>query len=275
MLAKPLTQKLLDKMPEMVIVQPKIDGDRIKAVPTKDGYILLSSSGALMPCLPHINEQLNKSHWMEWTLEVRPTFDGEGYIHGTPQQDIHSICSRKKNLHSNYKSIQYHIFDRIGYATQLTRTQLVEITKQSSLGKVIKLHPSYTINKKDWKDYLDKFIKEGYEGIIIRDPSALYKYGKQNCILKFKPLKEDRFLIISAIEAISKDGKPKNMLGALELQDKEGRKFHCGAGCLSHDSREVWWAYRHLPLGKYAHVKYLRLTKDNIPREPILIEIIY
>lgn len=269
MLAKPYERHLIARMPDKVIVQPKIDGDRIRAVPTREGYQLLTSSGKVMPCLPHINSALNEM--FTWG-GFAPTLDGEGYIHGMPQQDIHSICSRKKEWHPGHLSMEYHIFDIIAPGNQDSRVEsLPKIIKQ---GKTIKVLESRLIPRDDWQNSLRDFLELGYEGIIIRDPDALYSFGKQSCILKYKPGKEDYYKVIGAKEALSIEGDLKGMLGALLLQDKHGNQFFCGAGCLKHDERILWWKLKGRLYGMIAHVRYLKLTNSNLPREPVLVEIL-
>ena len=273
MLAKPFTQKLFDKMPERIFFQPKIDGDRIKAIPLESGYKLVSSSGKEMPCLPHINKELD-SLFKDYTLSLKPTLDGEGYVHGMPQQDIHSICSRKKNLHPDSKTMQYYIFDMVSELNQYGRTQLlIRYLSYHNYGNMLKFLPTTLASKGDLDKILSSYIVGGYEGAIIRDPSASYNFGKQSCILKLKPTKEASCLIVDVFEAISKEGKLKEILGALELQDSHGRTFCCGAGCLTHHQRLEYWEQHTMLYGKIAHIKYLTLTKDNIPREPILLKI--
>ncbi len=270
MLAKPFQQHLFDRMPNKVIYQPKIDGDRIKAVPTSMGYKLYSSSNKLIPCLPHIEEELNNT----LDFNLCPTLDGEGYVHGMPQQDIHSICSRKKNIHPDYMVMEYHLFDTIGYAKQMDRLGKLSRFSELTPRRFVKLLPSTLLGKQHFKHMLDLYISQGYEGVIVRNPSALYTYGKQSCILKHKPGGKGIYIIIEALEALSKEGIPKGMLGSLILEDNDNKQFRCGAGLLTHDERYAWWQARFKLPNMHAYIKYLSLTKDGIPREPILMRIL-
>lgn len=50
----------------------------------------------------------------------------------------------------------------------------------------------------------DGFIKEGYEGTILRSPSGLYKYGrstvKEAYLLKMKIFQDEEFEVVGFIE---------------------------------------------------------------------------
>jgi len=267
MLAKPFERRHLDQMPSTVIVQPKLQGAHIKAVPTHDGYMLLSSTGLQKFSMPHIVDALNKAfpHWGE-----APTLDGEAYCHGMSQQDIMSIFSRTKNLHADHGALAFHIFDMISGVGQNERLYRL---KSLDLAPPLRLVESLAISQETLQESTAAFINNGYEGIIIRDPNASYLYGKRKCILKLKPGRTDDYTIIGGFEAISKIGEPKNMLGGLFLHDDKGNHFKSGAGCLTHEQRYGWWIRRFDLPGKIAHLKYNNLSDSGIPLEPILMEI--
>lgn len=276
MLAKPFEQRYLDKMGERVIAQPKIDGVRMRAVPfglKSPGYALFSSTGLNIGSLLHINSALN---WLfrDTSLEDLPVLDGEAYIHGMLQQDISSIVSRTVNAHPDSKDVQFHIFDLVDAYRQSTRVlNLSNLFKRPRRSPYIQIVESRWIDPKSWTSQLSTYKERGYEGIILRDPNALYTFGKQSCILKFKPAKHDTYTIIGTLEAISKEGLRKGMLGALMLVDSHGNRFKCGAGLTSHPERVDLWERRDSLITCLAKVKYLRLTKKGVPREPVLVEI--
>ena len=108
MLAYAYDEKRFLRYPKPCIVQPKIEGDRCRAVFDDRGNVtLLSSSAKERVSIPHIKEQLESLKWRNQEL------DGELYIHGVKHQDIRSIVSRTKYIHPRYEDMEYHIFDNI------------------------------------------------------------------------------------------------------------------------------------------------------------------
>lgn len=94
-------------------------------------------------------------------------------------------------------------------------------------------------------------------------------------MMKLKPRKEDHYLIIGYEEEISKDGTPKDALGALVLQSDAGHVFKVGSGSfLTRENRVNLWKAKENIVGKIAQIKYQHLTERRIPRFPVLIDIV-
>lgn len=120
----------------------------------------------------------------------------------------------------------------------------------------------------------DKVLRDGYEGIIVRHHLAPYERKRSTLVMKFKPKKEDTYEIIGFVEEVSKDGVPKNSLGALICRGSEGSEFSVGTG-FTKDTRASLWQRVETLKGQYARVQYQHLTsKQGVPRFPVFVEII-
>lgn len=109
MLAYAFKEKRLTKYPRPWIIQPKIEGDRCRAViDSKGKCTLLSSSEKVISHVPHINKQFEHLGWKN--IEV----DGELYKHGMSHSEIHSRCaSSRKYPHPDHEMIEFWAFDFI------------------------------------------------------------------------------------------------------------------------------------------------------------------
>ena len=69
--------------------------------------------------------------------------------------------------------------------------------------KNIILTPTLIIkNNNELDKYFEKYVKEGYEGIIVRNMRGLYKLrGKSIDVLKSKDVKKNKFIIVGYKEA--------------------------------------------------------------------------
>lgn len=252
------------------LVQPKLDGDRARAIFDGSGNVtLLSSEENIISSVPHINKALEALHLKHIEL------DGELYRHGMVHQDIRSIVGRTQNLSVHYGEMQYHVFDCVDQDFQLGRLQRVRNLLKDAGPEIVTVANFIAKNAEEALDFMNEFATAGYEGIILRHPFNQYMRKRSNMIMKFKPRKSDYYTIVGAVEEISIHGEPKNALGALICQDDMGTSFNVGSGpALTRSAREELWEKRVELVGKIAHIKYQHLTKDKVPRFPVLVEVL-
>jgi len=93
-------------------------------------------------------------------------------------------------------------------------------------------------------------------------------------VMKFKPKKEDTYVIIGFNEEYSVEGTPKGRLGSLDCASGDGDTFSVGTG-FSDDQREALWRIRESLPGAIARVQYQHLTAGKkVPRFPVFVEIV-
>lgn len=276
MLAYPFEEKRLLKWRPPFLVQPKLDGDRCRALPEPNCVRLLSSEENDVTGIPHIWEYLAKLGEVLAFIEL----DGEGYTHGMCHELIHSIMSRSAaNLHPQYYELEYWIFDVVEPISMSERinslVRLVEIFKQVP-GPCHVVPFEVAKNLDDVMRAYDKFVGLGYEGIIVRDHEAPYVRKRSTRVMKFKPKQEDHYVILGYEEEISIEGKPKGSLGALVCRANEGEStFNVGTGFTA-DARRTLWARRQELPGKIVRVAYQHITTGRgVPRFPVFCEIIW
>ena len=245
-----------------VICQPKLDGERCRVDWFDGGMYLISSEENPFFYLSHIEQAIQE-------YLPRLEFDGEMYVHGWSMEKIHSVLSRKVNEHPEASRMEYHIFDICNEQTaQATRLRFLrEAFKNVPVDAPIKLVPSHPCRSmQDIYDLYYDYRVDGYEGIILRHPLALYRRTRSTEIMKFKPKKFDDYLVVELVEAVSLSGEPLNMLGAIWCSDPEGNRFKISAGELSHEKRREVWADKNSYIGRYVHVGYQSTTARGVPR---------
>jgi len=268
MLCYPFEEKRLKRWNVDVLIQPKYDGERCRALIYNKTVTLLSSEGNVITSVPHINKALLETGMNEIEL------DGELYAHGLPFEEIHSRVSRKVNLHPDYEQIQYHIFDTISNEAQVTR--LLELTKYAFNPDILRVVETYRSDNGDTQNimlWLEQFQKQGYEGIIVRHPLATYKRSRSTLIMKFKPRKKDSYKILGYEEERDIYGQPKGRLGALICISNDGGTFKVGSGFTA-EQRQNYWNVKENLIGRIVVVKYQHLTPGrNVPRFPVFAEV--
>lgn len=262
---------------DQVIVQPKINGLRCHAIrQTGDHFRLFSREDNEFTQLPLINAALEN---MAFDRERPLHFDGELYVHGMALQDIRTICKRTTTQHPDHDVMEYHIFDKIPFPDEVSQPQLARLLSikgnlpwsPGQYNKRIRFVPFYQQNLNEVDSLLAQHLSEGYEGIMLRNPNALYEFRRSNNLLKMKPRLIGAFTILHTNEAIDINGMPKDTLGSLTLQLPGSlRTFRCGAGLLDHTQRQAIWNRREEVKGHIAHIFYQELSNSGIPQQPIL-----
>ena len=275
MLAYPFEEKRLSKWTAPYIIQPKLDGDRCRAIIDSDGEaILLSSEMNIINSVPHINSALKNLHLRSVEL------DGELYIHGAPHEVIHGIVSRTENMHPDSALIQFHIFDIVIEGSQIERSTILYRdlipTKRTGtgIGSPIQVVPIRIIDDIDSiMSTLDDYMNNRYEGFVIRNASGLYARKRSTDMMKFKPRKKDSYKILGYEEERDIYGQPKGRLGALICISNDGGTFKVGSGFTA-EQRQNYWNVKENLIGRIVVVKYQHLTPGrNVPRFPVFAEV--
>lgn len=268
MLCYPFEEKRLAKWEPPYLVQPKLDGVRCRAVWNIDlGYQLLSSECHEICLVPHINIALNK-------LNTRVELDGELYIHGWSFEDIISVTSRTVNIHPESLCVHYYIFDTVD-ETKGQLQRLITLRELQLRNPLIPVALSIANTFDDVIRAYDTFVASGYEGIVVRHLLGLYTRKRSTRVMKFKPKKQDAYLITGFKEEVSIDGKAKGRLGALECISDEGTEsFNVGTG-FNDDQRRELWKERESLVGKIAIVNYQHITSGRgVPRFPVFVRVL-
>lgn len=277
MLCYPFEGERLAKWNSPTIVQPKLDGERCRALYNPEHTVdLISSELNYFNSIPEIEREV--AHLMNH-LQLSE-LDGELYRHGWPFEEIHSVVSASRvSLHPDHSAMEYHIFDvPLEGVPQYERTRLLQRVRECvhSLGlEKVRVVPSYCVEGYDAviERYRD-FISRGFEGIIVRHIDGTYVRRRSTYIMKFKPKRKDDYEILEFVEAHDKHGQPKGMLGAVWARGDDGTPFKLGAGTLRHDERTAAWINRDAYRGGIVTAQYQHKTSlRGVPRHGFVLKL--
>jgi DNA ligase-1 len=179
--------------------------------------------------------------------------DGELILpEGYPLQDTVSACKKYRELSSK---LLYRIYDVI--CEDSCYTDRYEICR-----KVV-LAPAHTVESHEEIYPLhEAFVKEGWEGTMIRLHNQGYKVGQRtNQLLKLKDFLEEEFKVVNVI-----DGKGKFVGASIFIcETPEGKTFETSPiGTMEY--RKELFAKRDQLIGTYWTVRFQAYTKDKIPQ---------
>ena len=241
-------------------IQPKLDGVRAIGLNNQ----LYSRNGNVFPTLNHIKKEMEDN-------KEQLILDGELYTDDINFEKIVGLVrknNKTKQEEIDSLKIYYNIFDYID--SKLTFENRLKNLKnfiQKHNFQYLKLvNTEICKNKEEVEFYLDKYIKEGYEGLILRNKNGLYEENKRSYNLqKLKKFKDEEFKIINY--TTPSEGKEVGCV-IWECVTKEGKKFSVRPEG-NYNERKKLYKQGKKYIGKMLTVRYQELTNENIPRFPV------
>ncbi len=258
-----------------VFGQLKLDGHRCAAFINKHDEVVLYTRGLKLwpdsPAVDRVRAAL-KPALMELRRAGRKSLylDGEFYIHGIHLQDVSGMRSESYD-----GPIEYHIFDSFDTLKEEPfeeRWKRLEECKAIE-GPLLQLVETKILKSEAEEDAFYKAaLTRNYEGIMLRDPAAPYKYSlhKQSSrskgLLKRKPLPDAEFEVVGFT-----DGKGKDAGAVVWIcQTSSGKEFHVQPKGITNVERRTLYQdclknFRKKYHGRLLKVEYRALSKDCIP----------
>ena len=226
-----------DKAVFPALLQPKLDG--VRCVFTKDGAF--SRTGKEFKNVDHIIKTLKPLFKRYPYLKL----DGELYNHAL-KDDFEKIISLVRKTKPTFehrkeaeKLVQLHVYDsirdKLSCATYEERLDdLIDVIAERTYdghfidNDHVRLTKTvYIKNIEEAKEWHEKFLDEGYEGSIYRNPDGLYKGTRSWDLMKFKDFSDAEATIVGY--ELGK-GKRQGTLGKFIMQDDAGIQFGCPPG---------------------------------------------
>jgi len=254
MKAQPEKALIPSRIPESVFVQRKYNGHRCLIVKDDDKFIAYSKKGLRINSIPEILEELKLSNLPNGTV-----LDGELYHHGTPLQTINSWVKRRQ---ANSSKLNFICFDVVSKEIFRERIKFIEKNVVPTLRVIVA--GTYEINKKQIYEMFESFVREKYEGEIVRFPDGKYEEGKRSySVIKIKKILDAEFLIVNVIE--SAEG-----FGILVCVTDKGKKFRCYAPGDEYDKIDAFKNKRRY-IGKYVKIEFSDWTINKLPQQPVAL----
>jgi len=245
-------KKHMEKIVFPCWVQPKLDGQRGNG---RHQQPLLSRTGKVIDTMAHIQEEIDK-------IGISDYLDGELYAHGLTFQENMKLI--KKYRPGKSELVKYHVYDLALPMPFERRYETLSALISGAGYEHIELVPSYKVNDmEELLRYHAQFLKQGYEGTMIRHTDAPYGVSKRDRqLLKYKD-----FIDIAAkvVDVVPSDKDP--LQGIVECEIEAG-KFRCGMK-FSHAEREEILTNKTDYIGRMAEIRFFEHTDDGLPRFPV------
>lgn len=247
--------------------------------------LVLSNQAVSRKLIAIPNRHINKA------MSVLPHgIDGEIIIPGRTFNEIQSIVMSFEA--EGESEFEFHAFDYVKDSTEKEYLERIEDLKKLELPPFVKLVlPTIVNNSAELEALEEKYVTEGYEGIMLRDPRGKYKCGrstlKEGILLKYKRFEDSEAVVIGFNEKLKNENElgqdelghakrssskehlvPMDTLGSFEVRDIEtGIEFSVGSGLNSELAKEIW-DNRDKYLGKTISYRYQKSGMKSKPRNP-------
>ncbi len=255
-------------------IEIKLDGVRVLTIIRQNKVEMFSRNGKQFHNFGHIISEI------ENVLKKDPApynlvLDGE--VMSANFQDLMKQVHRKDGKQT--KDAVLHLFDLCPLenfqkgrwnTSQTARSLLVKewVAKNSVLLRHIKTLEWENVDldtiegQKRFVELNKSAVKGGYEGVMIKDPDAVYECKRTHSWLKAKPFIEVTLKVVSVEEGT---GRNKGRLGAILVEgEDDGYEYSlsCGSG-FSDIQREEYWAKRDQLIGQLVEIRADAKTKSK------------
>ena len=266
----PVLSSVAKKLELPVYAQRKLNGVRCIAMWKGDQVVLLSRGGETW-AVTHIVEEVSRF------LDKGLALDGEIYIHGVPLQQLSSLA---KDYREESKALEYHVYDTISLgAPETSQTERLHLREDffarlSGWGPHLKKVPTREVRRvEEFAELEQRYVGEGYEGLIIRVQEAPYRWNMRSpSLLKFKSFQDAEFVVVGCREGrgkfagcaifVCKNDHPVLSGGSLCAH------FKCAAPGNMAERRNLW-KHHLIFIGKKLTVRFFERSRDGVPLQPV------
>jgi DNA ligase-1 len=225
-------------------VSEKLDGVRAYW----DGTHLVSRGG----------HRIRAPAWFVAGFPAEP-LDGELWMGRGRFEELSGTVRRLEPEEDAWREVRYLVFDLPTlpqpFGARLDR--LGELVREANNPRLALVEQARVQDTAALMARLDAVVGSGGEGLMLHRGGSLYRAGRSPDLLKLKPYQDAEARVVGHIQG---KGKYLGMLGALEVEDGEGRRFRIGTGFTDAERRAP------PPLGSRVTFQYRGRTEDGIPR---------
>jgi DNA ligase-1 len=263
-----------------VLASPKLDGIR----GTMQGGVLLSRS-----LKPIANKNVQEKF-----KNLPEKIDGEFIVGPATAKNVYQRTNSVIMSHDKpADDVTFYAFDLLVSTAFAPRYQAMKQLAEHRPDVVVV--PQVTINNaEDLLAVEAAWLEDGYEGVMVRDPSSLYKHGrsstKEGILLKLKRFEDAEAEIIGCYEEMKNNNEEfrnelgrtarstakaglvgKGTLGGFGVRDLvSGVEFEVGSG-FDAAQRKDFWSRRETLRGKIIKYKSFKIGVKDKPRHPIFL----
>jgi DNA ligase-1 len=236
------------------LIEVKLDGVRVITIVYPDGRVdMFSRNGKELVNFPHIVEQIKQA-----SGDMNDAWVLDGEVMSSSFQDLMKQVHRKSDVDAGDAVL--HLFDWLPLSafesgvfneTQTARSKALKMWygfyKDKMPNVAVLDHEEVDLDsdkgQKRFKEINAQAIAGGYEGIMIKDPKAIYECKRTASWLKLKPFIEVSLTVVDTEEGTGKNVGKMGALVCEGVDDGKAIRVNVGSG-FTDQQRDDFWACR-------------------------------
>ena len=197
----------------------------------------------------------------EWFTRGYPdqAMEGELWMGRGRFAEVSAAVHRLRPQAQEWRQIRLMLFDlpesRQPFAVRVQEMRALVAASSSYTLEMITQTPATDHDR--LMQQLDKVMARGGEGLMLHHGDSVYHAGRSDAVLKVKSYQDAEARVIGHVGG---QGKFAGMLGALQVETADGRRFRLGTGFSDAERRDP------PPIGSTVTFKYYGLTATGLPR---------
>lgn len=196
-----------------------------------------------------------------WFIAKLPkrSLDGELWVGRGQFEKLSGAVRKTTPQDDEWRQIKYMVFelpDAPGTFAERYE-QIKRIVAQTSFAQLVAVEQFRLADNAALKRKLAEIVQAGGEGLMLHRADAPYITGRNDALLKLKPLDDAEATVVGYVPG---KGKYEGKMGALQVETPDGKRFHIGTGFTD--------AVRANPpaIGTLVTYTYRGFTKNGLPR---------
>ena len=196
-----------------------------------------------------------------WFIAKLPpqALDGELWLAHGQFDALSGIVRKDVPVDDEWKQVQYMVFELPNAAGSFAeRAQAIrDLVRRTGWSQLQAVEQTRVADRKALQRRLADTVAQGGEGLMLHLATAPYVTGRSDVLIKLKPYLDTEATVVGHRPG---KGKYQGMMGALQLQTPEGRRFFIGTGFSDEQRRNP------PPVGSSVTYRYRDLTRTGLPR---------
>jgi DNA ligase-1 len=198
--------------------------------------------------------------WFTQDFPVTP-LDGELWLGRGQFERLSGIVRKVEPVDDEWRQVRYMLFELPGAPGNFTerKDRLLKLTVEAGLPWLQVVEQFRIADRNDLDAKLEEVVASGGEGLMLHRAASTYASGRSGALLKLKPYLDREAKVVAHLPGT---GRLSSRMGALLVEDAEGRRFRIGTGFTdAHRANPP-------PVGSVVTYRYRGLTAKGLPRFP-------
>lgn len=203
--------------------------------------------------------------WFVAGLPAAP-LDGELWMGRRTFDRLSGLVRREAPDDPEWHLVRYMVFELPGgegdFSARLERMRTIVATSNKPWLAAI---PQFRLaDRQALSRKLDEVVVSGGEGLMLHRADAQWVSGRSSALLKLTPWHDAEARVVAHLPG---KGRLRGLVGSLEVEAPDGRRFRIGSGLTDADRRNP------PPVGAEVTYRYRELTPKGLPRFPRFVRV--